>query len=112
MSTDMSIKITVSADLDLSGVQQKLNTLGQQIAQANKTQFAPVSKTSLQDLQRMVQQFEALKRVSGDLRKRINATGQGGAGFFDLDWNALYPDSHSRSRQMAKAFSRRHRSGP
>lgn len=105
MSTDMSIKITVSADLDLSGVQQKLNTLGQQIAQANKTQFAPVSKTSLQDLQRMAQQFEALKRVSGDLRKRINATGQGGAGFFDLDWNALYPDSHSRSRQMAKAFS-------
>ena len=28
----MSIKIPVSADLDLSGVQQKLNTLGQQIA--------------------------------------------------------------------------------
>mgnify|MGYP001156621458 CR=1 FL=1 len=101
----MSIKIPVSADLDLSSVQQKLNALGQQIAQANKTQFAPVSKTSLQDLQRMVQQFEALKRVSGDLRKRINATGQGGAGFFDLDWGALYPDSHSRSRQMAKAFS-------
>lgn len=107
----MSIKIPVQADFDSASVeqqlqafQQKLNALGQQIARANKTQFNPVSKTSLQDMQRMVQQFEALRRVSGDLNKRINATGQKGRGFVDLDWSQLYPDAHSRNRQMAKAW--------
>lgn len=107
----MSIKIPVQADFDSASVeqqlqqfQQKLNALGQQIAQANKTQFNPISSTTLQDLQRITKQFEALRRVSGDLNKRINATGQKGRGFLDLDWNQLYPDASSRARQMAKAF--------
>ena len=105
------IKIPVQAAFDSSSVeqqlqafQQKLNALGQQIAQANKAQFNPVSKTSLQDMQKMVQQFEALRRVSGDLNKRINATGQKGRSFVDLDWGSMYPDTHSRARQQAKAF--------
>ena len=107
----MSIKIPVQAEFSAASVeqqlqafQQKLNSLGQQIAQANKTQFNPISKTSLQDMQRMVQQFEALRRVSTDLNKRINATGQKGKGFVDLDWGAMYPDAHSRARQQAKAW--------
>ncbi|WP_054287274.1 phage tail tip lysozyme [Gulbenkiania mobilis] len=107
----MSIKIPVSASLDTGDVEQqieafrrKLNSLGQQIAQANKAQFNPIGKTTLQDLQRVVQQFEALKRVSGDLNRRLTATGQGNAGFLDVDWHKLYPDAASRSRQMAKAF--------
>lgn len=107
----MSIRIPVSADFDASSVErqveqfrQKLNTLGQQIAQANKVQFSPIGKTTLQDLQKITQQFEALRRVSSDLNKRINATGQKGSGFVDLDWNKLYPDPSSRARQMAKAF--------
>lgn len=108
----MTIKIPVQAAFDPSSVeqqlqafQQKLNALGQQIAKANKTQFNPISKASLQDMQQMVRQFEALRRVSGDLNKRINATGQKGKGFLDLDWGAMYPDQGSRARQMAKAWS-------
>lgn len=107
----MSIKIPVSADFDPSQIEQQLqqfrqqlNSLGQQIAQANKVQFNPIGKTTIEDMRRVVQQFEALKRVSGDLNKRINATGQKGAGFLDLDWSKMYPDQHSRTRQMAKAF--------
>lgn len=107
----MSIKIPVQADFDPSKIeqqlaqfQQRLNALGQQIAQANKVKFNPVGKTTLQDLQKVTQQFNTLLRVSGDLSKRVNATGQKGAGFFDLDWSKLYPDQGSRARQMSKAF--------
>lgn len=107
----MSVKIPVSASFDQSSIDsqlqqfsQKLNALGQQIAEANKVQFEPVSKTSLDELKRITAQFEALKRVSGDLNRRINATGQKGAGFLELDWSQMYPDEHSRARQMAKAF--------
>jgi soluble lytic murein transglycosylase-like protein len=107
----MSIKIPVQADLNTASVeqqlaafQQKLNALGQQIAMANKAQFNPIGPTTLQDLRRVTQQFEALRRVSGDLNRRINSTGQKGRGFVDLDWSQLYPDAHSRARQQAKAF--------
>lgn len=107
----MSIKIPVSADFDSSQIEaqlqqfrQQLNSLGQQIAQANKVQFNPIGRTTVDDLRKVTAQFEALKRVSGDLNKRINATGQKGAGFFDLDWGKMYPDQHSRSRQMAKSY--------
>ena len=79
----MSIKIPVSADFDPSAIEaqlqqfrEKLNALGQQISAANKVQFEPVSKTSLDDLRKMTAQFEALKRVSGDLNRRVNATGR------------------------------------
>lgn len=107
----MTIKIPVSADFDqgkleaqLQQMAQKINALGRQIAQANKVQFNPISKTSLDDLRKVTQQFEALKRVSGDFNRRINATGQKGAGFLDLDWSRMYPDAGSRHRQMARAF--------
>ncbi len=107
----MTIKIPVSADFDGSKVEaqlqafrQQLNALGSQIAQTNKVQFNPIGKTTLDDMRKVIGQFEALKRVSGDLNKRVNATGQKGAGFFDIDWAKLYPDQASRGRQMAKAF--------
>lgn len=105
------IKIPVSADFDASAVQQQLqqfqqqmNALGQQIAQANKVQFNPISKATVEDMRKVVAQFEALRRVSGDLNKRMNATGQTGKGFTDIDWGKLYPDQNARARQMRKAF--------
>lgn len=107
----MSIKIPVSADFDpgqieqqLKQFQQQLNSLGEQIAKANKVKFQPVTKTTVDDMQKVVKQFEALKRISGDLNKRINATGQQGAGFFDLNWSKMYPNQNSMHRQMAKAY--------
>lgn len=107
----MTIKIPIAADFDGSKVEaqlqafrQQLNALGTQIAAANKVKFDPVGKTSLDDMRKMVAQFEALKRVSGDMNKRINATGQKGANFTDLDWAKLYPDQNSRHRHMQKAF--------
>lgn len=107
----MTIKIPIEADFDPSAAearmrqfQQQLNAMGQQIAQANKTQFNPIGSSTLSDLKKVQAQFEALRRVSGDLNKRLNATGQKDTAFFDIDWAKLYPDQNSRHRQMAKAF--------
>lgn len=107
----MTIKIPVSADFDqgkldqqLQQMMQKINALGRQIAQANKVKFEPVGKTTLDDMRKLTQQFETLKRVSGDLNRRINATGQSGQGFLDLDWSRMYPDAASRHRHMSRAF--------
>lgn len=108
----MTIKIPVQADFDTSQAeqqiqqfQQKLNAMGRQIAQANKAQYTPVSAKTIEDMKKLNAQFTALQKVHGDLRKRINATGQGGASFVDLDWSKLYPDTASRNRQMQKAFT-------
>ena len=105
------IKIPVSADFDSTQAEaqirqfaQKLNAMGQQVAQQNKMQYTPINPKSIEDLKKLNAQFVALQKVSGDLRKRITATGQGGASFVDLDWSKLYPDAASRSRQMQKAF--------
>ncbi len=108
----MSIKIPVSADLDQSKIQQQLdqfqkqlNELGKTIAQTNKVKFQPVTKTTIDDMQKFVSQFETLKKISSELNKRINATGQQGKGFFDLDWSKMYPNQSQMRRQMANAYS-------
>lgn len=107
----MNMKVSVSADLDTNSVEaqlkqfeSKLNSMGQSIAKNNKVSFQPVSVKSIADMERFVKQFEALKKISGDLSKRMKATGQSGAGFFDLDWSKMYPDHASMRRQQAKAF--------
>lgn len=107
----MTIKIPIEAEFDpsqaearLKQFQQQLNAMGQQIAQANKTQFNPIGSHTLEDLKKIQAQFEALRRVSGGLNARINATNQKGKDFFELDWAKLYPDQNRRHREMAKAF--------
>jgi hypothetical protein len=107
----MSIKIPVEASFNTGNVdqqvqqlEQKLNAIGRQVAQANKTKFEPVSKSTIQDLQQVTTKFEQLLRVSGELNKRIKATGQNGRGFADLDWNVMYPDAGVRARRQANAF--------
>lgn len=98
------IGIGIQAQFDASAVEAKINALGQKIAQANKTPFNPISNSTKADLDKVMRQFDQLKKVSSDLNKRLNATGQGGASFHDVDWSKLYPDAHSQTRQMRKAF--------
>lgn len=108
----MSIKIPIEAAFDKGNVdtvlqdfQRQLNKLGQTVAQANKVKFNPIDRASVDDLRRVTASFENLRRVSGDLNRRMRATGQQNAGFLDLDWAKMYPDEHSRARQMHKAYS-------
>jgi hypothetical protein len=105
------IKIPVEAAFDkgdadrvVSDFAAQFNKLGAAIASATRQKFNPIDKASLEDMKRLNAGFESLKRVSGDLRKRLKATGQGDKPFFDVDWRQMYPDEHSRGRQMQKAF--------
>jgi hypothetical protein len=98
------IGIGVEAQFDTAGVERQINALGQKIAQANKVQFSPISLKSSAEIEKVVKQFDQLRKIHGDLNKRMQSTGQSGRGMLDLDWSQLYPDSNSRARQMRKVF--------
>jgi len=105
------IKIPVSAafekgDVDraLGEFEQKFNRLGDAVAKANRVKFNPIDRATIDDIRKVTAAAESLRKVSGDFNKRLKATGQDKSSFFDIDWNKLYPDQHSRSRQMQKAF--------
>lgn len=98
------IGIEVDGQIDTSAIESGLNSLGQKIAAANRVQFQPFNRTTVADVERVVRSFEQLRKINGDLNKRMKATGQGNAGLLEVDWAKLYPDEHSRARQMRKAF--------
>lgn len=107
----MSVQIPVEAKLDsaeidkvLQKLTEQMNRLGSAVAQANKIKFNPVSQAALTDLQKVTHQFDSLRKISGDLGKRLKATGQGSTGFFDLDWKRLYTDPSVRARKMRQQF--------
>lgn len=95
-----------SADIDkvLQKLTEQMNRLGNAVAQANKVKFNPIGQATLTDLQKVTQQFDSLRKISGDLGKRLKVTGQSGTGFFDLDWNRLYTDPAMRARKMRQQF--------
>jgi Transglycosylase SLT domain len=98
------VGIGIDAQFDTSGVEQQINALGQKIAAANKVQFTPFSGTTKADLDKIIKQFDQLRKIQGDLNKRMQTTGQGGANLLTADWDKLYSDPNSRARQMRKAF--------
>lgn len=83
---------------------QQFNKLGDAVAQANKVKFNPIDRATIDDLRRVQAQFDSLRKISGALNQRLKATGQGGAGFFDVDWGRMYSDPNAKAREMRKAF--------
>lgn len=107
----MGVEIKIGAQLDQSDIDKalaqltgQLNKLGQSVAQQNRVKFNPIDKATLTDLQKITAQFESLKKISAGFSQRLKATGQGGAGFFDIDWARMYDDPAVRARQQRKAF--------
>ncbi|CAB3752999.1 transglycosylase SLT domain-containing protein [Paraburkholderia solisilvae] len=107
------VKIGVSAqlnaqDLDaqLDALKQKINGVGQAIAQANRVQFQPIAKATAQDLERVTKQFEALKRGAPNIRDAIAKSGQGDRQFFDLDWSKIIGNSIAREAARFGAFAK------
>ena len=105
------VKIPISPELDpgdlnkaLEQLKAQINGLGATIATANKVKFNPIDKAAVDDLKRVAVGMELLRKVSTEFRRRLRATGQEGAGFFDVDWAKLYPDAAARARSQRNAF--------
>jgi hypothetical protein len=105
------IKIPVSADFDgadiektIAKLNEQMNRLAQTVATANKMKFTPVTQGSVNELKQVEDRFKELLKISGALRDRVKATGQGGLGFGAVDWNRLYDDPTIRQRKLLQAF--------
>ncbi|TAI60433.1 lytic transglycosylase domain-containing protein, partial [Bradyrhizobium sp. Leo170] len=105
------IKIPVEAQFDPADVEravqkftQEFNKLGAVIAQVNRLKYQPIDKATLDNMRQLQAQFESLKKISGGFNQRLKATGQGGAGFFDIDWARMYDNPAERARRMQRAF--------
>lgn len=105
------VKIPVEASFDPGDLQRlvqqftdQVNKLGSAVASANKIKYEPVDKRTLENMRQLQAQFESLKRISGGFNQRLRATGQGSAGFFDIDWARMYDNPTIRARQMRQAY--------
>src|SRR5690606_1079883 len=105
------VSIPVEARVDAGDLQRttqqfvvQFNRLGQAVAQANKVKFDPIGEATSDNLRLVQPQVESVRKISATLTRRIKATGQTGAGFFDVDWGRMYADYNVRAREMRKAF--------
>lgn len=100
------VKIPVSAEFDSGDIDRvvqqftgQMNRLASSVAQVNNTKFEPVSSTTVDDIKKVTQQFEALKRISDSFRNRLKETGQDKLGLFDIDFHKLYEDQRAGARK-------------
>jgi flagellum-specific peptidoglycan hydrolase FlgJ len=104
-------KIEVSAG-NVSGVQRDLekvattiNRIGREVAQAGKVKFQPVdTSAALNDLKRIEQQFEQLKRVSRSMRDALKFSGQEGVSFDQIDWSRTSLDPRRAAQLRGNAY--------
>jgi hypothetical protein len=101
-----NVRIPVSADFDGTdidrAVQQfagQMNRLASSVAEANNTRFDPIDDSTVDDIKKVTQQFEALKRVSDSFNKRLKETGQDKLGLFDVDFHKLYENQRAGARK-------------
>ncbi|MCO1381809.1 hypothetical protein L0Y87_05900 [Burkholderia multivorans] len=97
---------TGDLDAELARLTQKINALGQSIAQANKIKFNPIDRATLDDLKRINAQFEAIKRASPNFAQRVAASGQANTPFVDLDWGRMIQSTVAREAQRYGIFTK------
>lgn len=107
------IKIPVSAELNqqdvnrqISQMEDALNELGRVAQEAGKVRFTPVSKTSIEDVSRIRKEFEAMTRMAPGLKRALEAGGQGGKTFDQVDWGKVWEDPNRRSAHAASMLRR------
>ena len=100
------IKIPISADFDSGDldkvVQQfsvQMNRLAKSIAEANDIEFSPIDTSTVDDIKKVHQQFEALKRLSESFNKRLKDTGQSNFNLFEIDFHKLYENQRAGARK-------------
>lgn len=107
----MAIKIPVSADFDgtelnkqLAAVNTRIKSMGDAVAKANGQKFEPITLKTKEDLKYFVQQSEKLLKIQGELRNRMQKSGQSGSNPFMANWSNMYLNEATRIRRQQEAL--------
>lgn len=107
----MSIKIPISADFNgddvtkqIAQINAKLKSMGDAVAKANGTKFEPITLKGKEDLKYFVQQSEKLLKIQGELRNRMQKSGQQGQNPFMANWSNLYLNESTRLKRQQEAL--------
>lgn len=103
----MTIKIPVSAEFQADDVQKQIaqinaqfKSMGDAIAKANNQRFEPITLKTKEDLKYYVQQSEKLLKIQGELRNRMERSGQGGKNPLMANWGHLYMNENTRMKRQ------------
>lgn len=107
----MSIKIPISAEFDgselnkqITAINARIKQMGDTIAKANGQKFEPVTLKTKEDLKYFVQQSEKLLKIQGELRTRMQKSGQGNANPFMANWSNMYLNEATRLKRQQEAL--------
>lgn len=107
----MAIKIPVSAEFNSDDVKKQIaqvnaaiKQMGDAVAKANGTKFEPITLEGKEDLKYFVQQTEKLLKIQGELRNRMQRSGQEGKNPILANWNHLYLNESTRLRRQQEAL--------
>lgn len=105
------IKIPVSAQFDTSQVEQAkkkiindLNAMAQALNKAGKSKFEPISPKSVDEVRKLKAEMDALLKIDGDLRRRMQATGQGHLSPLEADYFKMYSNRSAALRKMQAVY--------
>ncbi|UVF21364.1 transglycosylase SLT domain-containing protein [Microvirga terrae] len=103
----MTIKIPVSADFNgddlnkqIGQINARIKLMGDAIAKANGTKFEPITLKTKEDLKYFVQQSEKLLKIQGELRNRMQRSGQGSENPVMANWSKMYLNEASRLKRQ------------
>ncbi len=103
----MTIKIPVSADFNgddlnrqITAINARLKSMGEAVAKANNQKFEPITLKTKEDLKYFVTQSEKLLKIQGELRNRMQRSGQGNANPVMANWSQMYLNESTRLRRQ------------
>jgi hypothetical protein len=109
----MSIKIPVTAELNQQAITQQvdqmrdaLNNLGRVAQQAGKIKFNPINNVTLNAAKQMRAEFDAMVKMSPGLKRALEAGGQGGKKFDEVQWGQVWKDPNQRAAHAASMLRR------
>lgn len=107
----MSIKIPVSAEFNgddvkkqIAQINSAIKQMGEAVAKANGQKFEPITLHGKEDLKYFVQQSEKLLKIQGELRNRMQKSGQDGKNPFLANWSHLYLNESVRLKRQQEAL--------
>lgn len=107
----MTIKIPVSADFNgdelnkqISAINARLKQMGDAVAKANNQKFEPITLKTKEDLNYFVKQSEKLLKIQGELRNRMQKSGQDGKNPFMANWSQMYLNDATKLRRQQEAL--------